>query len=365
MNKFKRYKCDTCNKETDVENDIKRVFIDKCSLTAGCKGRLRLVSEKNIKENILNFNLPSQSEEINTGESSEVSIGEYISLASASENVIYLAVKKGLETYPQNSPVLLNMREIVSKEQAFKEFQFNVSVPASAISGKDGSVDKRILTFSPTDTIEVFVNGEVISPSLYTAENNIIKFNETVVYTTFNSSSLFVRVLVFAKEPETTKTISFSRNFQNLGTGAWSNANEISIAGEQYEVYVCSDFSSITLNSRLTAGSVSRNGVVLANDRVMFLLAQAPFGVSERIVSKCINFAGLTDVLNHVRYSVESGQNRVLVTSQTLKSVFPVIHVTSYFDKATEFSFDYTSASSDVELNNYINKKDSFILGPV
>lgn len=365
MNKFKRYKCDTCNKETDVENDIKRVFIDKCNLTIGCKGRLRLVAEKNTKENILNYRQAAQSEEINTGDFNEITIGEYVSLTSAAENVVFLAVKKGAESYPQNSPVLLNLHEIVNTEQAFKEFQFNVSVPASAISGKDSSIDKKVLTFSPTDTVEVFVNGEVISPSLYTAENNIIKFNETVVYTTFNSSSLFVRVLVFAKEPETTKTLSFSRNYQNLSQGSWANANEITVAGETYEVYVCSDLSGISLNSRLTAASLTRNGATLSSDRAVFLLAQAPFGVHERIITKCVSFSDLVDALNHIRYSVESGKNQIKVTSQTMKSVFPVIRVSSYFDKATEFSFDYTSASTDVELNNNINKKDSFILGPV
>ena len=365
MNKFSRYKCDTCNKETDVENDIKRVFIDKCNLTVGCKGRLRLVGGKNVKENILNVSLPSQSEEINTGEEADAVIGEYVSLTSASENTVYLAVKKGSEVYPQNSPLILTMREIVKTDQAFKEFQFNVPVPASAISGKDSSADKKVLTFSQTDVIEVFVNGEVISPSMNKKKNNIIKFNETVVYTTFNSSSLFVRVLVYAKEPEATKEVSFARLFQNLGTGAWANANEVSFGGDTYEVYVCADLSGISLNSRLTASSATRNGAVVANDRIVFLLAQAPFGVSERVISKCVGYTDLTDALNHIHYSVESGKNIILVTSQSVKSVFPVIHVTSYFDKATEFSFDYASASTDVELNNYINKKDSFILGPV
>ncbi len=365
MNKFRRYKCDTCNKETDVENDIKRVFIDKCTLTPGCKGRLRLVSEKNTKENILNFKLPAQSDEINANAFDEITIGKYISLACDTGNALYVAVKKDFDVYPQNADLLLNLHELVNKDQEFKEYQFNVSVPASAISGKDNSIEKKVLTFSPTDTVEVFVNGEVISPSLYSAANNIIQFNEAITYSTFNASSLFVRVLVYAKVPETTKSLVFKRNYQNLSAGSWSNANEVEIAGESYEVYVCKDLSSITLNSRLTCADAERNGSTVDLPRIVFLLALAPFGVSERVLSKIVRFGDLVDVSNHIRYSVEDGKNKVLVTSQSLNGIFPVILVSSYFDKGTEFSFDYMSASADVELNNYIEKKDSFILGPV
>src|SRR5574343_10010 len=99
MNKFRRYKCDTCNKETDVENDIKRVFIDKCNLTTGCKGRLRLVAEKNTKENILNYKNPAQSDEISAEAFDRIIIGEYVSLACDTGNALYLAVKKGAEVY--------------------------------------------------------------------------------------------------------------------------------------------------------------------------------------------------------------------------------------------------------------------------
>ena len=116
MDKYKRYKCDTCNKEIDLDNNPTHAFIDKCTLTAGCKGRLRFIQSKNIKDNVLNFDSVLQSSKIG-GLTEDYTLGNYVNASSSSSNDLVIAVKND-PTFVDSTIVSLGFDEILNKDKA-------------------------------------------------------------------------------------------------------------------------------------------------------------------------------------------------------------------------------------------------------
>lgn len=364
MNKFKRYKCDTCNKEVDLDNNATHAFIDKCNLTQGCDGKLRLIGEKNSKENILNFDPILQLDSIG-GSSGPVVLPEYIDAASSANNFAVLAVKSSEATIIDSSTVVLTLNEVLSKEREYKEFTFNLAVPVNAISGKDSSIEQKVLMFDETDSITVFINGQEIEDTEYTAANNVIRFNSQISYSDFSSASLFVKVLIFSIEAPNTKYLAFRRNVQNLGSSAWSNVKSIFLAGEQYELFTCLDFLSLTLNTRLNVASATLNNQSLDLNKIYLLLAEAPFGPLDRISTQVIPLADVDSNVNHFKYELVSDSSpRFLATSLTLTSMFPAISPKEVFVYADEVD-TVGATADDTSKNSTITKTNQFILGPV
>ena len=360
MSKFKRYKCDTCFKETDVDNNLTHAFIDRCNLTVGCNGVLRFVADKNTKDNVLNFDSITQLDRIGS-DSTDTSLGEYIDAASSDANNMVLAVKTSAI---DSSIVSLTLKEIFAKERAYQEFVFSVSVPVTAISGKDNSVDQKVLTFDSSDSISVFINGQELDTSKYTAENNIIRFNELMTYNTYSASMLFVKVLVYTAEVAVQKTLSFRKNVQGLADTAWSNLGSVYLAGEDYELFTCTEFLGLTLNSRLTVEAVKCDGSSVAVANTYLLLSQAPFGPLDRIESRAICLAELNSRTDHIKYEVLSGVVHFLVTSNSIKDVFPQIKKKVIFVAKDELD-TAGNVGDDTSKNVNVVKNNKFILGPV
>lgn len=360
MNKFRHYKCDTCNKETDVDNNITHVFIDRCNLTVGCNGTLRFIADTNVKDSVVNIDSVVQSNKIGAS-TEDVSLPTYIDLASDTENSVTLALPVSAA---DNAVATVTFNEVQNKETAFKEFTFSVGVPVVAISGKDTSVDQKVLTFNDTDSIALFINGQEIDESTYTASNNLIRFNETITYNTYSASSLFIKVLVFSKEDAVTKTLVFNRNVRALTDSSWSNVSTVEIAGEVCDLFTCVSLLGLDLNSRLSVTKVQINGQEIDLTRVNFLLSQAPFGPLDRICSQVINARTLDGTLNHVKYEVSSNKARILATSISLTNIFPPIKSMVNFVASAELD-SAGEISDDLSLNKNIPKNSNFIIGPV
>ena len=360
MNKFKHFKCDTCNKETDVDNNITHAFIDRCNLTVGCNGTLRFVADKNVKDTILNFDSAVQLNKIGVT-AEDISLPTYIDLASDSANSVTLALPISAA---DNAVATVTFNEVLNKETAFKEFTFSVGVPVVVISGKDTSVDQKVLTFNDTDSLAVFINGQEIDESTYSANNNLIRFNETITYNTYSASSLFIKVLVFSKEDAVVKTLAFNRNVQGLTDSSWSNISTAEVSGEVCDLFTCVSLLSLDLNSRLSVTKVEVNGQEIELGRANFLLAQAPFGPLDRITSQVINAQALDGTLNHVKYEVSSNKAKISATSISLSNIFPPIKPIVSFVSGAELDSSGLVAD-DLSLNTNIPKNNSFIIGPV
>ena len=363
MNKFKRYKCDTCNKEVDVDNNLTHAFIDRCNLTAGCLGTLRLISEKNYKDNILNFEKIVQTSKIG-GISADSSLPDYINIASSSANDLTIAVRSGIVPISSNSELVLFLSEIMSKEQEYKEYVFNLAVPVSVISGKDHSIEQKVLAFDSSDSVVIFINGQEVDSNLFAADSNLIRFNEQITYNTYASSTIFVKVLVFSAEVSVGRSLTFKKNVQGLSTSSWSNIDKITFGGRQYEVFTCESVSGLDLNSRLTVSGAKVGSQSISVDEIHFLLSQEPFHVSDRILSRTIQASALNSSVQHLKYQLVSKVPKLLVTSLALGDVFPSIAPLTIFDSKVEISTT-TNVADDTSLNSNITSNNKFILGPV
>ena len=361
MSKYRRYKCDTCLKEIDVVNDLTHAFIDRCNLTSGCNGTLRFVVGKNTKDSILNFDKIIQTDEIGNV-AVDTSIGVYVDAASSPKNNLVLAVKG---TAVDSSVVALTLNEVFNKERTFKEFVFNLNVPVSAVSGRDNSVDQKVLTFDSADVISIFVNGQEIDESRFTAENNIIRFNEVLTYNSFSSSSLFVKILVYSAEQSVHKSLSFRKNVQGLTECAWSNVDQATIGLQSYELFTCTEVLGIGLNTRLTVVSATLDSVAVNLSDIFLLLAEHPFGPLDRIVTKVICLADLNSTTDHLKFEVtQTGGSKFIVTSNSLKDVFPQVRPSVIFSAKDELDSS-GNVGDDTSINQNINKNNKFILGPV
>ena len=360
MSKFRHYKCDTCGKEVDVDNDLTHAFIDRCNLTKGCLGRLRFVEDKNVKDNILNYTTAVQSSIIGTKE--DTSIPEYISPCSGTSNEITLAVK-GLFMSASNAVVTLT--EILTKEVEYVEYVYNITIPVSAISGKDNSAQQKILTFDETSDISIYINGQEYDSSLYTAENNIIRFNSPIIYATFGTSSIFVKILVFTAATEVIRTLSFDRNVPGLSTSAWSNVQDVKINNEFYSLFTCTDLTTIDLNTRLTIKSIKVDGVEYPTSESAIILAAEPFTIADRIFSRLIFASDLDTSTRHLRYEAPNKVKTLRVTSESLVDVFPAISIESVFSRDKEFAKSSLASGDDTAVNANLTKNNKFVLGPI
>lgn len=363
MNKFKLYKCDTCNKEVDVDNNLTHAFIDRCNLTAGCLGTLRLIGEKNYKDNILNFDRIVQTNKIG-GISADLTVPDYINVASSSANVLTVAVRSGITPISSNSQLVISLSEIMSKEQEYKEYVFNLAVPVSVISGKDHSIEQKVLAFDSTDSIVIFINGQEIDSTLFSADSNLIRFTDQITYNTFASSTIFVKVLVFSAEASVVRTLTLKKNVQGLSSSAWSNIDKVAFSGQDYELFTCESIAGLDLNSRLTVSDAKIGSQSIPLDSVHFLLAQEPFHSADRILTRTIKTSELNSSVQHLKYQLVSKVPTLLVTSLALGDVFPSIAPTTIFDPKIEGSTT-SAVAEDTSLNSNITSNNKYILGPV
>jgi hypothetical protein len=362
MNKYRHYKCDTCLKETDIENNLTHAFIDKCTLTTGCTGTLRFVEERNYKQNILNFPSALQSSTIGTY-LNDTTLPEYLDASSSGENSVVAVVPTSLQSQ-SNSVLTVNFSEILNTEQAYTEYTYSLNVPVNVISGKDSSINQRVLTFGANDTVIVFINGVELGADQFTASSNVIRFTNQITYATYSTTQVFARVLVYTKQPISYKSLSFKRNVSGSSSGLWSNVSSMTMNGDKFDLFTCEDLSNLDLNTRLTVDSAQLDGKTIDKSIAYFLLAQEPFHPIDRIVSQVVKLDTLNDDVNHLLYKIISKVPRILVTAASLKDIFPPITPRVIFSAIVEFASD-TAAAEDTSLNLNIRHTNQIILGPV
>ena len=362
MNIFRQYKCDTCNKETSQNSDNIHAFIDKCNITFGCSGRLRFVKEHTRNERNIHIENILQSEYI-LGDSPIPEIPKYIDAASSETNNLVIAIVNK-PSFNDFSEATIIFSEILNKEQEFREYTFNAQVPVNAISGKDSSSEQKVLNFDESDDITILINGETVDPSSYLAIENSIRFKKPITYNSYSSTSVYIKILVFAKAVSIEKSLTFLKNNNGQKLSAWSNVKEIKIGENEFALFTCQDISSIDLNSRLTVKEVKVDNEIIDNTFNILLLAEQPFGPLDRIVTKAILLNTLDSGSNHLMLSVVSKEVKVLVTSSSIADVYPVINLIKIFNVANELDSE-NKVADETSLNKSLTQNNQYILGPI
>jgi hypothetical protein len=337
MKKYKTYQCDICKKQTEFLNDTQHAFIDKCVLTNGCQGKLRFVKDVNVRTSSIDVQSQVQQSFINPNfqNLTQQLVGDFIDPSSNSANTITFALKDNSFTN-NSSSIKISLEEVSNSGKEYSEYLFNVSVPISVIFGRDSSVNSKILTFDNDNKISVFINGQLIEEDKYVAIDNSIKFKSPIVYNSFSSSTISVRIIVFKKIEKVTKSITCYRNAQGLSKNSWANVKSVKIDNQKFNLFTFTLNSQIfKINSKYNVSSiVLDDSEYLSLSECFILLSNNPFGPLDRNVSNVVNLSTLIDDSNFLIYSLYLEKEMLQISSNSLLEIYPPIQILEIFEKA-------------------------------
>jgi hypothetical protein len=355
MKNFSEYKCDTCKRTIILENDIKRFFVPKCTITLGCRGTLQKINEQNVKRRILHSSVagledwrPRGTKNIVTQEIKEE---KFISLSSGENNEITLA---SIDNVPS---IDLIFNVVKSKSTEYKEYVYNKNQPISQVNGLDDTPEKKLLRFTLTDNIRVFVNGiEVIEGTDWNrnVSTHTILFSPPIL----EDSSIIV--IVSPELPVFQKTLTFNRN--TLGgniSSVWGNVNKIVFRNQTYFLYTCNSTELvIDVNTSLTLNSVVNSTI----SNIMLLLGNKPWNITDRIFTYYGDCNKIINDVANIRMIKNDNDLVIEISEFGISDAFPPIRIPNIGGLFTQEKYNLNNKNGVQFLNTYKNKK---ILGPV
>jgi hypothetical protein len=348
---FITYKCNTCKRTSDIPQDNLRVFIDRCTITNHCLGKLSPISIKKTR-NVLNNSLDSSLTDWSKSQYPVNANEIKLNYLNTGNNSITLAVKNSTEN-------VINLRFVINKNLtlAFQEYSYQLSNFINIV-GKDNSSLKKVLRYSYEDTVLVYVNGE-----LYEQNPNIdkgyslsyggdqITFNKTI----FVQSN--VRIIVYQSSTiEYSEFINFYSNEYETQIDAWNNVKNIYIGGESYKLFTCTNFSALPLNLRLNM-LPNANHLTDSNLNDYFLLfANANYQSCDRNLISALSLSNIFDDNNYIKLSLQNSNYVLQCTSSSIEQVSLInIEHQSVKSKSLEMSSDTSQVgvliNSDIETN--------------
>jgi hypothetical protein len=352
LTNFITYKCNTCLRTKDIEQDNLRAFINKCTITNHCLGKLipfkikktRNVLDNSVDSSVTDWSKATYPKNPNT---------EALSYLNTGNGTITLAVKNSMEH-------VINLAFSINKDvtTSFQEYTYNLS-NFSIILGRDTSPAKKILRFSPTDTVLVYINGELYSDQIGTNKSYSLSADGSSVILgqkIFTPSD--IKIIVYqAADITYSEFINFYANFSENHSSAWNNITKVSIAGEDYRVFTCSNFENLPINTRLNL----LPGITDLNLNDCFLLLANPnYTAVDRILGYALSLANINDESNYIKIGL---QNREYVVQCTSSSLEPVSLIHADFTTVKNSLLETTEDISTVSSTLINGEIESNVLG--
>lgn len=380
--KIVTYKCTTCNRTKDYEASKLHSFIDLCSITLNCSGRLLPIATKSLRNVLASAPVDGVPDWISRFEiganqsSSTINSSEtnlYVTLASSSSLALSLAVKRQNPSINNNpSSFTVSFATQQSEVSTFDEFTYFISSTFNSVSGPDSTSSKKVLRFTSSDIVKVFLNGvELIEGTLindyrlnYNGQNGY-----QVVFNTSYSISSVVKVIVYQNQNIVlSNPITFTRNTLLVSSlenqTSWTNVSTIEYGNDTFDVYTCLDTLSLPANQILNlypnGNHFSTNIVSTDLNNFRFLLAYPPFSVIDRIYSAFVDFDNLSDVDNHLRLYSNKGSITLEVSKSSISyvSFAPLIHV-------ADDSLEWLSSANVITDDTSLVPNNPYIIGPI
>lgn len=356
MKNFIEYKCDTCKRTTILENDTKRFFIPKCTITLGCRGTLQKISEQNTKKIISSSSSVVGLDDwrprgTNTIITPEIQSEKFISVSSGSSNQITLASKDDITS------IDLIFNVVKSKATSFKEYTFNRLAPITQINGLDDTPEKKLLRFISTDNLKLFLNGiEIIEGTDWIRDVP----TQTILFSTTILNDASIVITVAPQQVITQKTLTFYRN--TIGgntTSVWGNVNKIMFKAQTYYLYTCNSVElDIDVNTSLSLSSVVNS--TIAN--ILILLGNKPWNITDRIFTYYGDCDKITNNVADIRMIKKDNKLSIEISEFGLTDAFPVIQIPITDGLFTQEEYDIKNIDGVQFLDTFTNKK---IIGPV
>jgi hypothetical protein len=310
---FITYKCNTCKREIDIEEDQLRVFINKCSITQGCAGKLVPIKTKKTR-NILSTDLDTTIFNKNNTlypdkNNSDIN---FVNLNS-SYNTITIAIRE-FDDVPL--PPRINLRFNINSQNSttFDEFVYRVS-NTKIISGKDNSNIQKVLKFSNTDNVLVFLNGQVLDESSY-EKSYFNSIGTSIILTNMIYSLSTIKILVY--KPSDIVYTNYLEFFENKYVTsfntAWNNVNYVKSDGKNYKLFSSNQILNLPINSRLNLYP-GDNDALIDDNECFILIANPHYTVVDRILSSRVPLNNFVNDENYLRLSLQNKNYMIQCTN--------------------------------------------------
>lgn len=379
IKKIITYQCDKCRRTKDYQASILNAFVNLCSITKNCTGRLHPIATKNLR-NVL----PSSPEagltdwfsrfENPTKTIIKEETISYANLASNYKYALTLAVKK--ET-TNCSSFELQFAVQQSESTSFIEYDFYMTTPFTQVIGKDSSSSARILKFTSADSVSVFKNGIELTEGSAVSEYKLLFNNSNGYAIQFNqeiSTSTLIKVIVYqAQQIFLTEPLIFTKNSEIANNKdnqtSWLNVLNVNINNEEYVLYSCLDISNIPSNKLLNIypnnNQISNqlpNTEIISTDLndYYFLISYMPYSNVDRAYDIVCNLSNLAEADTNIRIFSTSSEKRLEISSLSAQYPLLPIQPLMYRDISTEKVEALTAVIYQSTFPNNFN-----IIGPV
>lgn len=377
--KFITYKCNRCKRTKEFNTDNLHAFINLCTITQGCSGRLAPIARKNLRDILPSAPVSGLTDwqprnSVAAITSTSVQLQTNVQLSSDSTGTLTLAVQNQVLPIVMPTHIRIVFAELSSDVQNYVEFDFNMAAGFTTITGADNSSSAKVLSFTESDSIVVYINGVHYDETNYTLvydqnqRGYMITFKSTVTY------SATVKIVVFPSTSiNLTAPLTFVEN-QTISnnTTAWLNASALSFNNTTWTTYTCSDVSGLPRNTlfniypgsnQILSDSATFNMALAGNsitlDQFAFLLANDPFTVIDRNHNAIVFLNDLVDDTTYVRYYSTYNFEELQVSNLAISALTAPIQITQVDNTGFEW------LSINVQPTKIVEQQgDSTILGP-
>ena len=304
--RFITYKCNKCLRTKDFESDKLHAFVNLCTITNKCTGRLSPVATKSLRDVLPSAPVSGLEDWSGLGGNTKPeTVVKHYPIVSSTTGALTL-IAKGT-TLPNFLHVVFVTQQESVKE--YTEFDFNMTSAFSTIQGLDSSPAAKLLSFTHSATVTVFADGvELIEgPDMYGYVLNFSGNNGySITLNTPRTVSTYVKIVVYpAQSLQVTQALVFTKNsaLSSIDT-AWSNVHSVKIDADEWTVYTCHDSSTLPLNALLNIypGNNQILDIVDANlADFALLLSYTSYQPCDRVYDKLIKLSDLASENSYLR----------------------------------------------------------------
>ena len=387
MKKYLRVTCSVCKRSIDQLVDTTHFLTDKCVITFKCEGRLFPVEYRSNAgiatapqvgitdwrprgSTVSGTSTIADSEPtfINT---STGSLGQIVIAASA----IPSDTLAGRPSGPIVDAIDLVLAVRSDAPKAYRQYIFRVEGSFATINGVESGLEKKVLRFSITDTIEVYLNGvkleQGINPENFTIDNGTFSSNvppNTISFNTPIALSGITQVDVVVSAAAQTSTIPLrllrqQSDESRLTLGSWENVDAvqsvINSSVKTLNLYSIDleEATTLKLNTIMTVASAKIGNTTLDLSQVFILLAREPYSQLDRYLSLVVPLSSLGFDRDYLKYFVVDGKSVVYIPQTAATSVYPPLSV-------TKFTVEKTIQKALSGVTNQVVLDSAVIVGP-
>lgn len=363
MKKYITYKCNQCKRTIDKQINNLQPFLDKCDITLNCRGKLKPIfikSTRNLRASSSDLEdwMPRYND--NYIQSKQIEKPEFINLANSFNNHLVLAVEE-----QQFNDSNIELKFSIQHENNFNyiEYTYYVEPGTTSLSGKDNSNNSQILRYTSEDELIIYVNGKQILESA-----DIDGFQKAIVNNVgyiinFNFPILFkstIKIIVYKQQPIIeSNPIEFKLNSELVNNSeiSWDNITKIHFNNKNYLIYICSDITNISMNSRLNLYP-SENDLDLSKS--FFLISTPNYTIIDRNKIQVIPLNNLVEDNTFIKIEIKNSKYTCSITADSIVDIFPEISYLQFKNSSLEYINERSIISTEI-IKNIPNK---FIIGP-